>query len=101
MASTNCSAQKLNGVGHDVKVTVLVRYASRCRPVSLPAGSDERELRVNIRNVFGDVLSVGQQFFLQIKDDNWGGEFIDVPEGMKVANRSVFRLLLQEEVLPF
>ena len=74
---------------------------SLCKPVSLPARSDERELRVNIRNVFGDVLSVGQQFFLQTKDDNWGGEFIDVPEGMKVADRSVFRLLLQEEVLPF
>ena len=95
MTSTDSSAQELG----DANVTVLVRCGNRCRPITKPGGSDERELRVNIRNVLEDMLSPGQQFFLQIKDDDWGGEFIDVPDGMKVADRSVFRLLLEEEVL--
>ena len=29
-------------------------------------------------------------FFLQIKDENWGGEFL---EGMEIVDRSVFRLV--------
>ena len=32
-------------------------------------------------------------FFLQIRDENWGGEFLDVPEGMEIVDRSVFRLV--------
>ena len=78
------------------EVSVLVRYGSRCRRIVLSSGSSESELRVNIRDVFGDLLGAEQRFFLQLKDDDWGGEFIDVPDGLKVADRSVFRLLLQE-----
>ena len=79
MTSTDSSAQEL----YDAKVanvTVLVWCGNRCRPVTTPGGSDERELCVNIRNVFEDMLRPRQQFFLQIKDDDWGGKFIDVPD---------------------
>ena len=77
---------------------VLVKFLNRCRPVSLSPGSREKDLLENIRTVYGDVLSKGQKFLLQIKDDAWGGEFVDVGEDMEIADRSVFKLLLKEEV---
>ena len=32
-----------------------------------------------------------------MKDESWDGEFLDVPEGMTISDRSVFKLQLQEE----
>ena len=40
-------------------------------------------MQLYIRKVYSDILSDEQRFFLQIEDDAWGGEFIDVPEGLK------------------
>lgn len=36
---------------------------------------------------------------MQVRDDSWGGEFLDVPaEGMEIVDRSLFRLVLEEKV---
>ena len=45
---------------------------------------------MSTRTVFSDLLSEEQRVFL---DENWGGEFLDVPERMEIVDRSVFRLV--------
>lgn len=52
---------------------------------------------MHTRNAFGDLLSAEQKFFLQIKDETWGGKFVDVLKGTEFADRSVFRLQPEKE----
>ena len=69
------------------EVTVLVRFCMRCRPVTFLAEEGYEKLNAAIRKVYSDILSDEQRFFLQIEDDAWGGEFIDVPEGLYIMHR--------------
>ena len=80
------------------EVTVLVRFGTRCRLVTFLAEEGYEKLNAAVRKVYSDILSDEQRFFLQIKDEAWGGEFIDVPERLQIEDRSVFKLQLQQQV---
>ena len=80
MTSTSCTDTRTE------EVTALIRYRRRCHRIVLCSGSSESALRVNICDVFGDVLGAEQCFFIQLKDNDWGGEFVDV---LKVTDKCV------------
>lgn len=54
-------------------------------------------LKKAIRSVFPEVLGPGQDFFLQIKNEEWGGVFIDLLDG-EVLNKSTMRAILKPAV---
>ena len=56
--------------------TVLVSLEERNRPVTF-SGAKEN-LVEEIRVVFKDQLASEEDVYLQIKDESWGGIFVDV-----------------------
>ena len=76
-----------------VSIGVNVRTVSFSTPASSqPATITEiQALNDAIRISFEDVLQPGQEFFLQLKSEDWGGEFIDLQGTQEIADRSVVR----------
>ena len=63
------------------EITVLVCLGERRRPVRLSSSSLEA-LRAAVLSQFSDVLPAAKcDLLLHIKDDNWGGMFVDIVEG--------------------
>ena len=56
--------------------------------------SDEERLRAAIRVKFGDVLSETDEFFLQVKDEEWG-EFVDIMPKQMLPARSVVHTVMK------
>ena len=73
-----CSTLQLGTVMAD-KRTVLVSMEGRNRVVDFcgQAGTDRSALTAAVKIAFSDVLC-GQEFFLQIKDEEWGGAFVEL-----------------------
>ena len=71
---------------------VLVRFGDRCKPVQFTGG----DLHKEIRKAF--VLNE-EDFFLQIKDEEWGGEFVDLSDEQEIPDKSVLKMVLMNEVL--
>ena len=69
------------------KKTVLVSLDDRNRPVTFTG--NKQELLKEIKTVFKDLLG-DSQVFLQVKDENWGGIFIDVLE-QEIPDKSVLK----------
>ena len=67
---------------------VLVKFEDRCRPIQF-TGDD---LRVEIREAFD--LNQQEDFFIQIKDEDWGGEFVDVSDEKNIPDKSVIKIVL-------
>ena len=84
-----CSTLQLGTVMAD-KRTVLVSMEGRNRVVDFcgQAGTDRSALTAAVKMAFSDVLC-GQEFFLQIKDEEWGGAFVELTEDMAVPDKSV------------
>lgn len=38
------------------------------------------------------------QYFLQIKGEEWGGEFVDVASAHEIPNKSILKVVMQEKV---
>ena len=88
-------------------VLVCMGENKRIVPFSTPAGSesqlqtassatvaDTEALAAAIRVAFKDVLQPGQEFFLQLKNEEWGGVFVDLLGG-PIPDRSVVRAVLK------
>ncbi len=78
---------------------VLVNFGEHRRVLKIPVGSSsaesEREaLLSRIRNEFGHHIPEGASITLQIKDEDWGGVFVDYLEDC-VADKSVFNLVIE------
>ena len=61
--------------------TVLVTVKENRRIVSFssePGSTDADVLSKAVKEVFGDVLKLNQDFFIQVKKEQWSGMFIDV-----------------------
>ena len=58
---------------------------------------NQRELVPTIRRSFADVPRVanGYKLLVQIKDEEWGGEFVDMKEGQAIPDRSVLNVIPQ------
>ncbi len=79
--------------------TVLVCLGERKRSISFPSSNPYLErltLIEGIQNTFSDVLagpSTGSPtFFLQVKSEEWDGEFLDLKEEDVIWGRSVIRV---------
>ena len=59
------------------------------------SGSNQ-QLCTAVRNAFADVLSPTDEIFLQIKDETWGGMFIDLVD-QDVPDRSVLKANITAE----
>ena len=52
-------------------------------------------LKEAIQEKFADVLQPGQEFFMQLESDKWGGKFLDVLVDQEVADRSVVKIFMK------
>lgn len=75
-------------------VTVLLCYGERRRPVKLSSSSLE-ELRARFLSAFSGVLpkvpASELNLLFQVKDESWGGEFVDIVSEEAIEDRSVVR----------
>ena len=53
-------------------------------------------MKERVRTVFKDVIAEAD-FFLQLKDDEWGGEFVDLV-GQEIPNHSILRAVVHHQV---
>lgn len=72
---------------------VLVSFKDRNRVVHF-TGSD---LVPAVREVFSDLLSDAADIVLQLKDESWGGVYIDLQDRIHlVQDRSVLRIIVDQ-----
>ena len=78
---------------------VLVSYRGRKRPVSFCSEpSDERKsLVAAIGDTFKDVVNDGfsDDVVVQMKSEDWGGEFVDVPKDAVIPDRAVLQIITE------
>lgn len=72
---------------------VLVRVGVSNRVVSL---SSDEDLFPEIRRVFSDLpeLASDSKLIVQIKDEEWGGAFVDLSDGQKIPHKSVLNVAI-------
>ena len=75
-------------------IQVLVRIGPHSRVVRIES---RRELVPTIRRSFADVPRVANacKLLVQIKDEDWGGEFVDLKEDQVIPDRSVLNVIPQ------
>lgn len=74
---------------------VLVRLGVHCRVVRF--ADDSKELYSNIHSTFSDVSQIGAsdtKLLIQIKDERWSGEFIDIKEDKNIPDHSVLNVIV-------
>ena len=76
--------------------TVLVTMGECTRPVSFSTSlteaiTDSEALVQAVQNVFRDTLQPGQEFHLQLKSEEWRGEFLDLLDRQEIVDHSIFR----------
>lgn len=69
---------------------VLVKFGDHCRPVQFTGDHDELVLKT--KEEFA--LNQQEDLLLQIKDEDWGGEFIDLSASDEIPDKSVLKLVL-------
>ena len=42
-----------------------------------------------VHTTFSDIIHPVQDFFLQIKDDEWGGAFVDLLDDWEIVDKSI------------
>ena len=74
--------------------TRLVSYSTPV-PSQSAAVSDVDTLKQAVQIKFKDILNPRQEFFLQIKSEEWGGAFLDLLGSEKIADKSVVRAVIK------
>ena len=79
--------------------TVLVQLGERVRPVVIAPGDGDDVARATVATctVFRDVLSPADEIVLQLKDEEWGGIFIDKLQG-DIPSQSVLKAVVIPQV---
>ena len=76
-----------------MKKTVLVSFSERNRPVEFTGGMEE--LTVATKETFRDLLgNKDPDIFFQLRDEDWGGLFVDVVDASKIPDRSVLKAVV-------
>ena len=85
--------------------TVLVRFCERSRPITFTSGGSDSEsdsdlvLKQFLRTFDDQITKSAAQrneLFLQIKEEEWGGEFVDVSREQVIPDRSVLKVLVEK-----
>lgn len=76
---------------------VLCVFGQRRRPLSFTASGNEYQTALSeAKKTFHDVIPPSRcTFLLQMKNENWSGEFTDLGEGDSIPHRSVIRLVAE------
>ena len=93
--SESTSSSTTNSVGRSVLVSLL----GHTRPMSLPGGDvSTADVKQSVGALFKDILQLRPvpDFFLQLKDANWG-EFVDLMDH-RIPDRAVLRAQVIEQV---
>ena len=86
--------------------TVLVHLKQHARPVSFLVAEPNEYAKTHalvkaaIITTFGSLLQdqTHSGFSLQVKDDEWGGVFVDMLENQDIPNRSILNILEDTQV---
>ena len=85
-----------------MKKEVLCMFGQRRRPMSFSVGEGEGESDYNCalrqaKILFEDVIMISSSsvFILQLKNEEWSGEFTDLKEADIIPDRSVLRLVAE------
>ena len=65
-----------------------------CFCMSADSG-EEDALAQAVQVAFKDILHGDQEFFLQCKDEEWGGAFVDLAGTAQVSDKSVCRVVVK------
>ena len=57
--------------------------------------TDTETLIKAVQVTFADVLQPGQDFFLQVKCEEWEGAFVDLMGSQEIADRSLIRAVIK------
>ena len=71
---------------------ILVLLGDNTRVVSFECRGDMKKA---ICETFKDVLEPNQDFFLQIKSEEWGGVFVDLTNDQEVGDKSVVKAVVK------
>lgn len=75
----------------------LVIFGSRKRPITYSPSITKEDILQEIINLFSDVDELkfveSSELVLQIKSEEWFGEFVDVIEGSNIPDRSVLQVI--------
>ena len=79
--------------------TVLVCFGERKRPVTYTMDerkSEKESLLSAVNEVFADVEGIGDdaEHLVQVKNEQWGGEFVDLKDEEKIPDRAVVRVVV-------
>lgn len=76
---------------------MLVSMGEHKRPVKFSTViTDKEALTQAVKVTFDDVLQPGQEFFLQLESEEWGGTFLDLLDSQEVADRSVAKAVVKK-----
>ena len=81
---------------------VLLQFGDHNRCIDVPSATQssksEQELLIErVRDVYSDLLPSNCTIFLQVKDEEWEGVFVDYFEGT-VPDKSIFRIVTAKPV---
>ena len=81
------------------EVEVLCCLGERRRPVKYTAEDGKSTLEClheAVKETFQDVLPSSTKMFLQLKNEKWAGEFVDIKDMDSIPNQSVIRAVVEK-----
>ncbi len=75
--------------------SVLISFGERRREVTFSGGVESLYAQTN--HVFGDVLQEKRINVLQLKNEEWEGQFVDIKQETVVPDKSVLRAFVEQD----
>ena len=75
---------------------MLVSIGENTRSVSFSTLiTDTEPLMQAVRVEFNDILQPGQEFFLQLKSEEWNGEFLDLMGSREIDDKTIVKAVVK------
>ena len=83
-------------IAMEAEKSVLVTFGGRNCIVTFYTGlqSDKSSLTAAVRTTFRDVI---RQFFLQMKSEDWGGDFVELLEDQTISDKAVIKAVVVQK----
>ena len=97
-----CVQQHVSSLsGMECSKSVLVCIAEHRHVVCF--SGDLNDLKIKVKEAFGDMIPDGANFFFQVKHEGWGGQFVDTESEKDICHKSVLKVVMENEVftIPF
>ena len=77
---------------------VLVKFGEICRVISFPSShhydNNSAALENEIKKSFSADIPANARLILQLKDEEWNGEFVDINPEKRIPNKSVVKAVM-------